>query len=224
MTFKKSGSRYANKIDPVTIYIAYEGAVDEKKYFEALKLSIPKRFDKLVSLIPVEKSTTNSAPTKVLEDLDNFLDSNQIKLNKNNKGFIVIDKDRWDEGTHKKGLKDTITKCKQKGVTLLCSTPSFDLWLLCHFVDISVEPNEFKDKAKSNLRKTKSSKTFLKSELSKLSKIDMKALISKTSIAINNAEKLNHPISSNGNLIPDQLFTNVFFIHKELAKNKIPIL
>jgi len=221
LAFNKSGSRYSKKIDPVSIFVAYEGIKDEKEYFEALKFSVPKQFEKLISLIPVEKSSTASAPSKVLEDLDNYIKANKVNLNDSNKGFIVIDRDKWDDTTHKRGLQDTIQKCKQKGIVLLCSAPSFDLWLLCHYKDVSSESTEYKAKAKANL-KSGSKKTFLKSELSKYKNEGMDILIKKTINAINNSVKLND-YDEVVNVVPDKLFTNVFVILNELLKNNVPI-
>ncbi|EMF8869102.1 hypothetical protein V4T69_003262 [Vibrio vulnificus] len=68
MLLKRSsgrGSTYAQKIDPITLHIAYEGKQDEKEYFDAFSISLKKRYRKMVKLVPVPKSSTRSTPEVV---------------------------------------------------------------------------------------------------------------------------------------------------------------
>ena len=129
MAFKRSkpkGSKYQQKIDAVTLHVAYEGAQDEADYFEQLAKSIPKRYLSLLKLVPVKKSSTASAPSKVYDDLCAHLQSNNINLNASNDiAFMVIDRDHHFSGTHQNETRPTVKACKQRNIQVLCSTPNW---------------------------------------------------------------------------------------------------
>jgi len=220
VSFKRSGSRYSQKIVPIRLLIAYEGFVDEKEYFHAIKNFIPKRFDSLIQLIPVDKTSTASSPSAVVNDLSAYLKKENIKVNSDNLGFIVIDRDHWSKGTHQRALSTVIQECRQKNIDIICSVPSFDLWLLCHYLDISCEDDTYKINALNN-GKTSRNSTFLKSELAKNRNGESyDELISKTEFAIKNASKLNDQVNTEL-IFPNGLYTSVYKIIEILNKNNI---
>lgn len=147
MSFTRSkprGSGYRQKqIDPINVHIAFEGAVDEAQYFAALKRAIPKQFSQLVELIVVDKSSTASAPNKVYDDLVTHLSNRGIKLKPHNRNgsdhiaYMVIDKDHFFKDGHVKNTRQTLKNAKLENIEVICSAPSFDLWLLCHYLDIA---------------------------------------------------------------------------------------
>ncbi|MCG9703678.1 RloB family protein [Photobacterium damselae] len=220
------GSKYKKKIEPIYVHIAYEGKEDEKVYFEALEEKIGKRFAHLVTLIPVPKSSTQSSPEKVTNDLVAHLAKNKINLNKvsNHYGFIVIDKDHFFNDTHSKKTWDAIVLCKQKGIEIICSNPCFEVWLLCHYIDVSSESEEFRARALEN-GKVSANKTFLKKEFSNARGTDIiDVTLEHTANAYNNEEKLKRLSSDAEALPPISLHSNVGKIIKLLDDNGIPLL
>lgn len=220
------GSKYKNKIDLIYVHIAYEGKEDEKAYFEALEEKIGKRFAHLVTLIPVPKSSTQSSPEKVTNDLVSHLAKNRVNLKKatNHYGFIVIDKDHFFDNTHSKKTWAAIALCTQKGIEVICSNPCFEVWLLCHYVDVSSESEEFRASALKN-SKVNATKTFLKKEFSNARGTDtIDVTLKHTANAYNNEEKLKK-LSSNAEALPPvALHSNVGKIIKLLDDNGITLL
>lgn len=220
------GSKYKKKIEPIYVHIAYEGKEDEKAYFEALEEKIGKRFTHLVTLIPVPKSSTQSSPEKVTNDLVAHLAKNKININKvsNHYGFIVIDKDHFFNDTHSKKTWDAIVLCQQKGIEIICSNPCFEVWLLCHYIDVSSESEEFRASALEN-GKVSANKTFLKKEFSNKRGTDtIDVTLEYTANAYNNEEKLKRLSSDAEALPPVSLHSNVGKIIKLLDDNGIPLL
>jgi len=222
MTFKRAGVRgstYRKKLNPVVVYIAYEGVVDEDEYFKALSVRIPKQFSKYMELIPVEKSSTDSDPLKVCQDLSDFLVKNKIKLNNDfNRGFIVIDKDHHFSGTHQRNLAECVATCSQKGINIICSNPCFDLWLLCHYINVFGADDNYKERALENRGQ------FLKGELGRAKNGEnIHQLISKTSIAIHNSKLLHRESDNVGGILPDGLQTNVTHIFDIFEECGIPL-
>lgn len=220
------GSKYRKKINPIYVHIAYEGKEDEKVYFEALEEKIGKRFSHLVTLIPVPKSSTESSPEKVTNDLVEHLAKNKINLNKasNHYGFIVIDKDHFFNNTHSKKTWDAIGLCTQKGIEVICSNPCFEVWLLCHYVDVSSESEEFRTSALEN-SKVSATKTFLKKKFSEARGMDIiHVTLERTANAYNNEEKLKRLSADAEALPPVSLQSNVGKIIKLLDDNGIPLL
>jgi len=222
MTFQRAGARgtsYRNKINPVILHIAYEGAVDEKEYFAGLSCKIPKKFSNYIKLIPVEKSNTDSAPMKVLDDLVDHISKNKVRLNDGiNKAFIVIDKDHHFTGAHNRDASLCIQLCRQKGVEIICSTPSFELWLLCHYLNIHEMDDEFKNKAFLN------KDDFLKRHFAACRNgAHVHEIIAKTSIAFANALALEQLSTNVDSIPPDCLQTNMTKLFHEFIENGIPL-
>ena len=197
MLLKKSGARgskYRKRIDPINFHIAYEGADAEKEYFEEFaNVLLDKRFQKLINFIPVSKSSTDSPPEKVLNDLSTHLSKNNIniKSSKQHIAFIVIDKDHFFESNHIKSTQRVLKDCREKNINVLCSTPCFEIWLILHYIDLSTKSDEYKNNAFKN-KKINKSKTFLKNEFSKLRGGDnIKQTLMKLEVAYNNEKKLD---------------------------------
>lgn len=166
------GSKYSKKIDPISFHVAYEGIDAEKEYFNALAESISKRFRQLIVFIPVPKSSTDSAPSKVVDDLVQHLDNNIINLNapnSNHRGIIVIDTDHHFNNTHNKNTQEAMKLCRQKGIQVSITNPCFEVWLMCHFKNISEESDAFKEKLLVNDKHESSRiKSFAKVEYSRM--------------------------------------------------------
>lgn len=205
---KTSGSRYVQKIDAITYIIAYEGDVDEKEYFDSVAIKIQKRFEKLIQVIPVEKSSTNNSdPASVLRDLSHYCSKNAYDLkNSSVTGFIVIDRDRYFTGTHLTSTTTALTEARQKKVKVVVSNPSFDLWGLLHFEDLSLlSPND--SQALLENKKT-SGNTFAKRRLRACKgQLRFSDLPDRIETALENAAKLDfdkqNPTANIGTNMPD---------------------
>ncbi len=220
----RGGSRYQQSVErkAITIHIAYEGAVDEAKYFEELQDKVLKRYKGLLKIIPVNKSSTDAQPSKVYDDLSNYLEKNKINLNRKNSrdiAFLVIDKDRHFNDTHAKDNVAAIRSCRDKGIIVLCSNPCFELWLLCHYIDVSKKADSYKELAITN--KKENGRTFMKKEVSYYRKGEpFSDLISKTNTALNNEYNLSIQAKNPNSDIPDELVSKVGKIYltiKELG-------
>ncbi len=97
--FKRSqgrGSKYQQKtIEASILHISYEGAEDERSYFEEWVAILPRRFAHLIKIVPVDKQdTSKSSPAAVVNDLLNHLATNKVNLrSKGDKAYVVIDVD-----------------------------------------------------------------------------------------------------------------------------------
>lgn len=229
MLLKRSGgrgSRYAKKIEPITLHIAYEGKEDEKEYFDAFSKKIKKRFRNIVKLVPVPKSSSISRPEVVKNDLVAHLKENGINLlkTKSHLGFIVIDKDHFFEKKHQKSTWQTITECNQKGIKVICSAPCFEVWLLCHYLDISIQDDNFKSKALRNKKSGKNARSFLKTVVSKYRNGEgIDKVLDRLEVAFNNERKLKEIAIDRDKVPPDELLSNVGVIIEVLLANGIPI-
>lgn len=206
------------KIEPAKILVAYEGAVSEKEYFLELKHKIPRQFVNLINFIPVSKTDdTRSSPSQVLDDLLKSEHYNQKSVSKGlDYAFLVIDKDHHFDDTHARDSIQTLKLCKQKNITVVCSTPSFDLWRLLHASDVSAYSVEEKDKILENKNK------YLKKLCTQngiSADFNYFKLIRQS---VSNATKLN-ATSRNLNIPNDGLFTNMTSVFNLLEDLNVDI-
>lgn len=198
-------SRKVEKVDPITIHVAYEGEKGEKDYFEELERSISRRFRSLLILFPVPKNAQGSAPEKVVGDLVDHLDAKKINLKKttSHAGFIVIDTDHHFTGRHNRATQQALRLCKQKGIGIAITNPCFELWKMCHLTDISAKNGAFKDSLLKNKKHPNSSQTFSKFEYSKLrGNLSNEELIKLIPTALANEKKVNDELEDQTNLSP----------------------
>jgi hypothetical protein len=227
MAFERSkprGSKYNKKIVTVTLHVAYEGAQDEAEYFEQLSQSIPKRFHSFLRLIPVKKSSTDSAPSKVFDDLCAHLKTHKVNLKSGQHiAFMVIDRDHHFKDNHQRETRPAVKACKQRNIQVLCSTPAFDLWILCHYVNVAEQDQAFKQKALAN-KKVSTGNTFLKGEVSKVKAGETtKAMLKRTAVALVNEEKLRGNDTEEA-MPPAQLQSNVGKILNVMTDHGVPIV
>lgn len=223
MAFKRSVARgstfHKKQINPIRVHIAYEGAKTEAEYLKALECSIPKQFNHLLELIPVDKSSTNSSPEKVYNDLANHLDKLGVNLNRSSDdiAFMIIDKDHHFNDTHSANTRLAIRDAKRKGIIVLCTAPAFELWLLLHYMNIKELDDEFKAKALENRN------DFLKKEFKDVNvDITFDALIDKTSTALINEKVLFESMENKQELLPpEELCSQVGRIFHVFIENNI---
>ena len=140
------------------IIIASEGSKTEKNYFDALAVFYK---NTKVHVKFIEAIDTSSDPEHVFERLDGFYQ--EYDLGKDDNLYLVIDRDRWQEGT----LSEIAATCNQKDFIMTLSNPNFELWLLLHEKDISLDDVGEQSKIQENkkVNKTRSYLEFLLGDL-----------------------------------------------------------
>ena len=107
-------------------YVAMEGSVTERKYFDALI----SKYD-LRNVYLLKKSPTRSSPHDVIKRLDQ-----QAKKRKNDHGNI-LDEKYWavfdTDNRPIRTLRQVASKAARKKYCLAVSNPCFELWLLLHY-------------------------------------------------------------------------------------------
>lgn len=212
------GSRYSKKIDPKTFYVAYEGAEEEKEYFSLFASRIKKRFLQNIKFIPVDKSSTDAEPVHVLADLEKRIQEDGIKFNTSNdiEFYIVIDTDHHFIGTHVRETSNVLQQCRQKGIKVALTNPSFELWLLCHLEDLTLRPDEFKQELLKNEKVTRHN-TFAKVTWSKCRNgLQINDVLEYIEQALENEEKLNNECKDPLKMPPDGLYSGVGDIFRAL--------
>lgn len=212
---KKSRVRVAEVVTTSKIIIAPEGVSTEVdyfsgliKYFDEYKSKISKRYEQLVDVIVIERgknevdadkrnfSRSASSPDAVIEYASKYLIEN-YKDNFNSKIdylCVVIDSDHW--GDAKIALANKL--CKQKNFHLFISSPSFELWLLLHFCDVSRLDSAEKNKIflnKTPPRQQSYLKQLLKNYIDgfNYNSININDFLINIENAVSNAKLLNPP-------------------------------
>ena len=113
-------------------YVAFEGKVTEKEYFNRLqKFAISN--NGLIKPIPPQE---NNSPAGTLQRLTDVIRTK--RLSSGDEIWCVIDKDRWPQSQLDEVLlwaRSSIGKIV-RGVAL--SNPKFELWLLAHFEELNL--------------------------------------------------------------------------------------
>ncbi len=152
------------------VLIACEGAETEYQYFNVIKDKLTLKQLVHVELIERDDENKNSsAPTKVVESIQHFIDNGKLETVKSNNHFdegfdifwIVVD--RETQPNKKVNLQQAISICKEKEYCVALTNPSFEFWLLLHF-DIS----QYDKKYLFENKKVTKKKRFLEKELSRL--------------------------------------------------------
>lgn len=207
------GSKYSKKIDPIKFYVAYEGELEEKEYFNSLKGKVPKRFRNNIEIIAVDKSSSKSSPEYVFLDLKNKVKEDGVKLNSSSVScYIVIDTDHHFTGTHQKSTKGALSSCRDNGVKVLRTNPCFEIWLIMHFLDIDKLPEKVKVDLYENKRvgTTKFCKKKWREVKGGYSYDEISARVYD---AVSNEKLLNLPLECNvGDLIND-IHENGFYFN-----------
>ncbi|MFZ3438861.1 RloB family protein [Vibrio harveyi] len=220
------GSKYNQKIDPKTFYVAYEGIDDEKEYFELFPQKIKKRFLRNFSFIAVEKSSTNAEPVHVLRDLEARLEQDGVKISKGNDNYmayIVIDTDHHFNDTHTRETANVLQQCRQKGIKVALTNPCFEVWLMCHFEDLTERSDEFKADLIKNDKVTRHN-TYSKVIWSEIKNArPMNEVLLHIEDALINEEKLNSACDNPEGTPPDGIYSGVGDIFREIKASGIPI-
>ncbi len=70
-------------------------------------------------------------PKGIVQDLINFIKSNEIEIEENDKVYAIFD---TDVGQNKQQrIEEAKSLAEENGVEIITSTPTFELWFLLHF-------------------------------------------------------------------------------------------
>lgn len=212
--------RYGNytrkeaSLDSKLIIIAAEGEFTEKIYFEALRKHARNSRVHIKILERDEENKHNSSPEYVLEQLMQYKTENPIE--QDDELWLVIDRDRWTI----KSISAVAQRCVQDpSYHLALSNPCFELWLILHIVDVSLESEEEKIKIQKNRREKKNTDPYLKRKLRALlgsyseSNYDADQLVIQVAEAIMRAEALEKNKNARW---PQGLGTHVYKLTKSI--------
>ena len=213
--------RYGNytrkeaSLDSKLIIIAAEGEFTEKIYFEALRKHARNSRVHIKILERDEENKHNSSPEYVLEQLMQYKTENPIE--QDDELWLVIDRDRWTI----KSISAVAQRCVQDpSYHLALSNPCFELWLILHIVDVSLESEEEKIKIQKNRREKKNTDPYLKRKLRALlgsyseSNYDADQLVIQVAEAIMRAEALEKNKNARW---PKGLGTHVYKLAKSIT-------
>ena len=213
--------RYGNytrkeaSLDSKLIIIAAEGEFTEKIYFEALRKHARNSRVHIKILERDEENKHNSSPEYVLEQLMQYKTENPIE--QDDELWLVIDRDRWTI----KSISAVAQRCVQDpSYHLALSNPCFELWLILHIVDVSLESEEEKIKIQKNRREKKNTDPYLKRKLRALlgsyseSNYDADQLVIQVAEAIMRAEALEKNKNARW---PQGLGTHVYKLAKSIT-------
>ncbi|MEO0582433.1 MAG: RloB family protein [Bacteroidota bacterium] len=117
--------------DSFFLIIACEGAKREKEYFQAL-IGKNQRI-KLFVLAPENEDHGKSAPKWVLDRAAKY--EEKYGLSGEDQLWLVMDVDRWDISV----LREMARYAKEKDQWgLAISNPCFEVWLLAHYMDLTI--------------------------------------------------------------------------------------
>ncbi len=116
--------RKERKTNPLVL-IKYEGKNSaEQVYFNNFK-----RRD-----LRIKYATGNNTDIKgMLEDLINYMNKEDINVDNQDKIYLVLDTDLKETKVNE--LLEIEEICLQKGITIITSAPTFEIWFLMHFRD-----------------------------------------------------------------------------------------
>ena len=209
-------TRREETLDSRLVIIAAEGECTEKIYFEALREYAHNSRVHIKILERDEENKHNSSPEFVLEQLNQYKSENPIE--QDDELWLVIDRDSWTI----KSLKTVAQRCAQDSVYhMALSNPCFELWLILHKVDVSLESEEEKIKMLGNKKTGRKGDTYLKRKMRELlgsySETHYAAdqLVLRVTEAIKNAKSLDKHKHARW---PQELGTHVYKLAQSITK------
>ena len=208
-------TRKEASLDSRLIIIAAEGEFTEKIYFEALRKHARNSRVHIKILERDEENRHNSSPEYVLGQLTQYKLENPIE--QDDELWLVIDKDKWTA----KSIRAVAQRCAQdSSYHLALSNPCFELWLILHIIDASLESDEEKVKMLKNRKEKKNADPYLKRKLRALlgsyseSNYDADQLVVQIAEAITRAETLDKNKKARW---PQGLGTHVYKLAKSIT-------
>lgn len=193
---RRNFDRVSGIKDPSLIVIATEGELTEQDYFNSIKHKLDTNENSQSQRLKLEvldasidddeiRKKGSSSPSAVLEQLDYH--AKRFGIGEFDELCLVIDRDKqsWTE----KELSDVAKQCSSKRFFLALSNPSFEIWLLLHFQELSMLDNQDMKLVEEN------KKGYLKKYLKKFNvnveKLDLDVLWPKSDVAIKRAKAMD---------------------------------
>lgn len=209
-------TRKEETLDSRLVIIAAEGECTEKIYFEALREYAHNSRVHIKILERDEENKHNSSPEYVLGQLTQYKSENPIE--QDDELWLVIDKDRWTD----KSIRIVAQHCAQDPIYhLALSNPCFELWLILHKLDVSLESEEEKAKMLENKKSGRNSDTYLKRKVRALLGSYSEAHYAANQLVIHAADAITHAEALDGHKRarwPQGLGTRVY----KLAQSILP--
>lgn len=135
--------------------------------------------------------------------------------------FMVIDRDHHFSDSHQQSTRTALGECRQRNIEVICSTPSFELWLLCHYIEVTERDESYKANALANRN------DFLKREVAKEKAGETtRALLKRTGFALATGARLRESTASATTDVmpPETLQSNVDRIINIMEQHGVPIV
>ena len=200
--------------------LSFEGAVTEKRYFEALRTSDKFNDSGIIETIPLKRNDSmriGTSPNAVKYLLKKA--KNEFNFRSTDEFWLIIDRDDWEE-EHHINLEKLVKDCKAEGNFFVAmSNPCFEMWLILHRTELSSFSNEEKEAIRKNDR-ISNSKHHVDIVLEKLighpykKRIKGEDFIPYVYDAIKRAEIIHADKSD----LPKDLGSNVYLLVKKLVK------
>ncbi len=143
------------------IYIICEGETEEKYFSDYKTHFLQKPISDLVTLVKIKKAK-DSCPKSLLTEASECLDASEFKDNVF--AWLVFDTEEKIKNENRFLKAKEIFNSNKKGkIKLAISNPSFELWLLSHFIEICSKHDSIK-KIKNDLKKNCSYKDCSKQQ------------------------------------------------------------
>jgi hypothetical protein len=130
------GRQQRNYRDDRFFIIASEDTDAPLQYFENLQLPRVKVF-----VIPTPKNSGLSSPAHVLERLKKAFASarGRNEVQEHDEFWLLLDTDHRFKGTHLPSTLSALREARQNNFGIAVSNPCFELWLLLHHADVSLD-------------------------------------------------------------------------------------
>ncbi|MGL6120994.1 MAG: RloB family protein [Fusobacteriaceae bacterium] len=209
-------SKIKEEREPKKVFLlAYEGRHTERKYFSGLSDEYKNK--KLVNFIKVnifEKSDQDlSNPKKILDELnekkekDGFLED-EI--------YLVVDRDA-DSFTEEQ-FEAVKTGCVENSYQLILSNPSFELWLLFHFIENLSNNDKDEIKADKTILERKLQKCLKEFKNLRSDSFNKKILFKHYSDKVEHAIKIAKENEYDLEKLKDTIGTNAFILVENIIE------
>lgn len=133
--------------------LSFEGAVTEKRYFEALRTSDKFNDSGLIEMIPFVRKKSGplgSDPMSVKSMLKKA--KQDFNFKPTDEFWVIIDRDDWAD-EHHINLEKLVADCKaEKNFFVAMSNPCFEMWLILHRTELSSFTEDEKEEIRKNKR------------------------------------------------------------------------
>jgi hypothetical protein len=191
--------------DASLIVIATEDTYASQQYFEESTIFRNPR----VHVLALPTEDHRSAPEHVLNRLKDYHDKMEQNngLQDDDEFWLMLDTDHWTQSSHVANFKQVCGEALTCGFQLAHSNPSFEVWLLLHFIELDAS-EQFPNSGKVEVRPKKILGGYNKNRLD-LSRFDRE----KAATAAARAEKLDNASTDRW---PQQTGSHVYRLVKRL--------